>query len=342
MLYKSDNKNLLLNQIHADGHRNSVKETKPVFYDKSGDLFALTYGKAGTMMWYPFIDGAYNINDTGYNIFDKVEKNKIRVRTLEAGKNIKLSYTNTGCLKIDASISEITAPSNVSININDVLNLFEESENIKLEHTENNKLKILSTNESSFINKYGKIQNTELYYKNGRLGVGRKPLYNYKLDIDIPVNKSVSGIHAGDGTYGFSLGNGTDNGFIPQILGMSAQKDDAGLYLVGRAGKPDASNIPLIVLDGRNNKDGKLSNRPILGVTSSEYDSYNLLLDHLGRLGINKVPRLYNAEIAGKIQADDFVLPNNLSLSDLYTIIESQNYKIQKLQELVEFLVSKM
>ena len=152
----------------------------------------------------------------------------------------------------------------------------------------------------------GRIKNTEIYNQSSRVGIGRKPLLNYKFDISIPKNNLQTAFHVGDGSYGFSMGNGTFDGFIPEIIGMGSDENDTGLYLIGKSGNDVSSNIPLIIIDGRNSKNSYLENRPILGITSFNYNDYKLVIDQYGRVGIGKFPEIYKLEIEGTVYAKDF------------------------------------
>jgi len=175
-----------------------------------------------------------------------------------------------------------------------------------------------------------KLLGTNIYYKDGNLGIGRAPLHTYKFDIAVPINTQMTAVHIGDGKYGFSLGNGTSQGFIPEILGMGADENDAGLYFIGRAGNNLSSNIPLIVIDGRNCVDEPLTNRPILGVTNSKYNEYKFIIDQNGLVGIGKIPKTNMLEVNGKIQAQDFILDSSVSIISL--IIDLKN-KISNLEK---------
>lgn len=138
-----------------------------------------------------------------------------------------------------------------------------------------NSLNILSNN---------RLLGTNIYYDNGRIGIGRSPLFNYRMDLAIPKDSLMTAFHIGDGKYGFSLGNGAHTGFIPEIIGVGSGENDTGLYFVGIAGNDISSNIPLIVIDGRSTYGTKLKNRPIFGITSGEYDNYVIEVDFNGNL----------------------------------------------------------
>jgi len=188
-----------------------------------------------------------------------------------------------------------------------------------------------------------KIKDTNIFYKDDRLGLGRSPLYTYRLDIAIPENTLMTGFHIGDGNYGFSMGNGTNEGFVPEIIGMGSDENDAGLYFVGKSGNNKASNIPLIILDARNRLNKKITNRPIFGVTNSQYSEYKFLIDQNGLIGIGKIPKINTLEVSGNIQAKDFVLDSSLSISKLVDIIIEQNNeidiiknKLSKLEKLIK------
>jgi len=163
-----------------------------------------------------------------------------------------------------------------------------------------------------------KFKDTNIYYDNGSVGLGRSPLFNYKFDIAVPKNTIMTALHIGDGSFGFSMGNGTTVGFVPEIIGMGSDENDAGLYFVGIAGNNTPSNIPLIILDGRNTYNNKLTNRPILGVTSANYDKYNLLLDAKGNLIIN-----------GNLTIKDVIIQNR----SLINIIDKLEKEIEDLKE---------
>lgn len=167
-----------------------------------------------------------------------------------------------------------------------------------------------------------RLKGTNIYYSEGRVGVGRGPLYTYKFDIAVPENTLMTAFHMGDGTYGFSMGNGTNQGFIPEIIGMGSNENDPGLYLIGRAGNNVSSSIPLVIIDGRNNRHEKILNRPLLGVTNAEYDKYKFLIDQNG-----------NVEVSGKILASDFILDSSISITDLVNIIIDQKTQIDILKD---------
>lgn len=173
-----------------------------------------------------------------------------------------------------------------------------------------------------------------LFHKDGKIGIGREPLYTYKFDIAVSENTITTAFHIGDGRFGFSMGNGTNDGFLPEIIGMGASEEDAGLYFIGRAGNSLSSDVPLIILDGRSSADDELKNRPILGITSADYRNYKLILDQKGRLGLGKIPEIYKMEIDGEISAKDFII-RGISISD---IIKEHKEEIEQLKEKIEVL----
>jgi hypothetical protein len=133
-----------------------------------------------------------------------------------------------------------------------------------------------------------KFENTDIYYDNTneRVGIGRFPLYNYKIDIKTPKDSLLTALHIGDGSFGFSLGNGTSKGFVPEIIGVGSDENDAGLYFVGIASNDVSSEIPIILIDGRNSYGDKITNRPILGITSGDYNEYLVSVDSTGNLSV--------------------------------------------------------
>jgi len=157
-----------------------------------------------------------------------------------------------------------------------------------------------------------RFKDTDIYYDNGRIGLGRFPLFNYKVDVQIPKDTLMTAFHIGDGSFGFSMGNGTTQGFVPEIIGIGSDENDTGLYLVGIAGNDISSNIPLIILDGRNSFGQKLTNRPVLGVTSGNYNEYSMLLDSFGNLNIEK-----------NVLASDMII-NGLSLLEIIADLQKQ------------------
>ena len=129
------------------------------------------------------------------------------------------------------------------------------------------------------------LSNNGIFPDSGRLGIGRKPLFSYQVDIAVPKDTLMTALHIGDGSFGFSLGNGTANGFIPEIIGVGSDQNDPGLYFLGIAGNNINSEVPLLIFDGRNVEKETLINRPVLGVKSGDKDYY-LLIDSSGNLNI--------------------------------------------------------
>jgi len=165
-----------------------------------------------------------------------------------------------------------------------------------------------------------KFSGTNIYYEEERIGLGRSPLFNYKVDIAIPRNSLLTAFHIGDGSFGFSMGNGTTNGFIPEIIGIGADENDTGLYFIGIAGNDISSNIPLIILDGRNSYNEKLNNRPIVGITSADYTEYSILIDASDNLNVK-----------GNVVTSNVII-NNISLITI----------IKELQEQIDYLKTKI
>lgn len=183
-----------------------------------------------------------------------------------------------------------------------------------------------------------KIKGTDIYYKDGKIGISREPLHNYKFDIAVPENTLMTAFHVGDGQYGFSMGNGTSQGFIPEIIGMGSDENDAGLYFLGKAGNNLESDIPLIIMDGRSVTNSSLKNRPIFGITSGDYTTYKMLVDHEGRLGLGRIPEIYKMEVQGTIKADDLVL-GDLSVKALIDVIKEHQEEIDNLKNIIESLI---
>lgn len=156
------------------------------------------------------------------------------------------------------------------------------------------------------------FENKNIYYDNGRIGVGRYPLFSYTIDIAVPVNSTETALHVGDGSFGFSFGNGTNDGFIPEVIGIGSDETCAGLYFIGVAGNNNKSQTPLIVMDGRNYLGKKITNRPIFGVTSNNYNDYSLTIDSSENLIVPKNILTSNIYI------------NNMSLLDTIHDLQKQ------------------
>jgi hypothetical protein len=183
-----------------------------------------------------------------------------------------------------------------------------------------------------------KIKGTNIHYKDDRIGIGRGPMYSYKFDIAVPENTLMTAFHVGDGKYGFSMGNGTAQGFIPEIIGMGSDENDAGLYFIGRAGNDIPSTIPLVIIDGRNHLHKRVENRPLFGITNAQYDEYKLLVDQNGLVGIGKIPQIYKLEVKGAIKAADFILDSSISITELMQIIIEQKTEIDILKNRITTL----
>jgi len=164
------------------------------------------------------------------------------------------------------------------------------------------------------------FKDTSIYYDKGRIGIGRFPLFTYRVDLAVPKNSKVTAFHIGDGSFGFSMGNGTTQGFIPEIIGIGSDKNDAGLYFVGIAGDDKKSDVPLIILDSRSTYNTKLTNRPILGVTSGNYNEYSIVVDVSN-----------NLIVKGNVSAPDIIL-NNYSLLEIIADLQIQ---IDDLKDLI-------
>jgi hypothetical protein len=190
-----------------------------------------------------------------------------------------------------------------------------------------------SKNETESIVEFRDVH-SGLFYKDERIGIGREPLYTYKFDIAVSENSIETAFHIGDGRYGFSMGNGTNDGFLPEIIGMGEGENDAGLYFIGRAGNSLSSDIPLIIIDGRNSADEELKNRPILGITSADYRNYKLVIDQNGNVGIGKKPEIYRMEVNGKIGAADFII-KGISIAE---IIQEYRGEIEQLKNEIKVL----
>jgi len=208
----------------------------------------------------------------------------------------------------------------------------EEGYGISIENLKGKLIINASLNEIENIIRDFKLKGTEIYYKEGKIGIGVLPRFTYKFDIAIPINTLMTAFHLGDGSFGFSIGNGTSQGFVPQILGMGSDENDAGLYFLGKSGNNESSEVPLIIMDGRNNYNSALENRPIFGITSGDYNNYKFIIDQYGRVGIGKTPDTYKLEINGTVKADNFIL-GEYNIKELITIIKTQQDQLYLLEQ---------
>jgi hypothetical protein len=196
---------------------------------------------------------------------------------------------------------------------------------------------IISTDENGDIRIDASISNplddTPFQFSDGRVGVGRLPLHNYKVDIGVPVNTRMTGFHIGDGIFGLSMGNATDEGFLPQIIGMGSDSDDAGLYLLGKASVDEESDIPAIIFDGRAINNEPLTNRPILGITNGSYTDYKLLIDQNGNVGIGSAAGIYKLKVAGVIKSENIIIDSSTEILDLRKEIEDLKRRLNLLEQ---------
>lgn len=160
----------------------------------------------------------------------------------------------------------------------------------------------------------GRIIGTNIHCDGERVGLGRHPMYSYKFDIAVSENTLTTAFHIGDGNYGFSFGNGTGNGFVPEIIGVGASEKDVALYLIGRAGNKKPSNIPLVVIDGRNCYHKELTNRPIFGISGGVYGEFKVLVDQ-----------------EGTVFANDFTT-GEVTMNELVNIIVDQEKQVSELR----------
>ena len=209
---------------------------------------------------------------------------------------------------------------NSSFSFKEVVPLYQYTDNIQVLTRYDSSILWVPIDLSLNIILNNRLKNADIYYADGRVGFGRFPLFNYKVDIAVPKNKIITALHIGDGSFGFSMGNGTSLGFVPEIVGIGSDENDAGLYFVGMAGNNVSSNVPIVILDSRSVYNDKLINRPIFGITSANYREYSILVDALDNLNVK-----------GNISATDVML-NNISLTKI----------IKELQEQIDELKTKI
>jgi len=209
-------------------------------------------------------------------------------------------------------LNQITADSSLHMSFKEIIPSYSEGSNPQILTKNKDDIFWSCVDLSLNVIVNNRFQDTNIYYDNGRLGLGRYPLFNYRVDLAIPKNTLMTAFHIGDGSFGFSMGNGTVEGFLPEIIGIGSDENDSGLYFVGIAGNKKSSNIPLIILDGRNAYGKKLNNRPIIGITSGDYEKYTVLVDASNNLIVN-----------GNINANDIIV-NNISILKIIQNLQEQ------------------
>ena len=180
---------------------------------------------------------------------------------------------------------------------------------------------------------YDPFESSEMYFNNGQIGIGGIPLHSYKVDIRVPENTRTTALHIGDGVFGFSMGNATNNGFLPQIIGIGSDETDAGFYILGKTSLDTGSNIPAIILDGRNLDNSPLNKRPILGISSGSYSDYKLIVDAQGNVGIGSYPEEYKLKVEGILKTKDVVFDTSIGVTTLRKEIEELKARLEVLEK---------
>ena len=245
-------------------------------------------------------------------------------------------------------LNQITKDGSDNFNIVELVPLFSNEENdVKfLSHNDNigwtsligSSNIIISNSSTGDIQIDCSIQNplddTPFLFRDGQVGLNRYPLHDYRFDISVPVNTRTTALHIGDGIFGISIGNATDSGFLPQIIGVGSDDDDSGLYFIGKVIEGENTDIPAIILDARNVNNGCVINRPILGISSGSYSDFKFLISSTGNVGIGNIPGIYKLNVDGNIKA------NNIIIEDSSTDINLKN-EILILRERIEALEEK-
>lgn len=177
------------------------------------------------------------------------------------------------------------------------------------------------------------FEGTQMFFRDGQIGINRYPLYSYKFDIGVSVNMRTTALHIGDGLFGLSLGNATNEGFLPQIIGIGSDENDAGLYFIGKVIEGVDNSIPAIVFDARNANNEGVINRPILGIASGSYTDYKLLMNAQGNVGIGAEPGIYKLKVGGSIKTDNIIIDSSTEIINLINEIQSLRERIKTLEE---------
>jgi len=177
------------------------------------------------------------------------------------------------------------------------------------------------------------FEGTQMFFSNGQIGINRYPLYSYKFDIGVSVNTRTTALHIGDGLFGLSMGNATDEGYLPQIIGVGSDENDAGLYFIGKIIEGVDNSIPAIVFDARNAKNEAVINRPIWGIASGSYTDYKLIMNAQGNVGIGADPGIYKLKVGGNIKADNIIIDSSTEIINLINEIQSLRERIEALEE---------
>jgi len=298
--------NILLHKFSKDSSNYGFVEAIPDFIGNS-ERFNLTIDSSGNINWHP-----YNFNNLPNSPKDKGQYN----------------------LNIDefGNIDWIT-PNKQAFYVKDSPNISVQSE------SPDNEQFLFKFNIDSLLSPNENFIGTDIYYKENKYILGSKEInIESKFSIYTRNDYLNTGLHIGTGKFGFSFGNGTSQGFVPQIIGMGSDDNDPGLYFIGKSLDDISSNIPVVVIDGRNQNNDPIENRPIFGITNNGINSdFKFLVDQYGKVGIGKSPEKYKLEVNGTIETKDLII-DNYSIKELIEVIKNQQEQIDELKEILNKL----
>ena len=298
--------NILLHKFSKDSSTYGFVEAIPDFVGDSG-RYNLTIDLSGNIKWHP-----YNFNNLPNSPKDKGKYN--------------LSIDEYGNIDWIPSSGQ-------ALYVKDSPNISVQSE------SHNNEQTLFKFNIDSLLSSDKTFIGTNLYYKNNKYVIDSNNLdISSKLSIYLSGDNLDTGLHIGTGEFGFSFGNGTSNGFIPQIIGMGSDDNDPGLYFIGKSLDNVSNNIPVIVIDGRDQSNNPIENRPIFGITNNGINSdFKFLVDQYGKIGIGKIPKKYKLEVNGTIETNDLII-DNYSIKEVLEVIKNQQEQINELKEIINKL----
>ena len=314
-----NNINLILHKFIKDQSLN-FEETIPEYIGNSFEYSLVINPSDNKLYWKPYNllnipnapkeIGNYNLNIDKFGNIDW----------------IKISPLN--------SSNFITKKEFDNYTFNFIENIKSQKLEIIVKDSEQISVSISSDDDNPNIN-YFKFNINTILNKNKFIGTNNLYYINDELYIKLDSNKTKNGLYIGDGEHGISFGNGTNKGFVPEILGHGSDDDDPGLYFISKIKDEKENNIPAIVIDAVDEYLNPIHNRPIFGITSGGIKSdYKFIIDSGGKIGINKIPEKYKLEVNGTISSNDLIINNN-SISKLIDIVKEQQKQINELKNII-------
>ena len=100
--------------------------------------------------------------------------------------------------------------------------------------------------------------------------------FDNNVTIESKVDEINTALFIGDSSFGISFGNGTKDGYTPEIIGKGSKANDAGIYILSIGKDEVDSNTPLIIFDVRTEDNQPIKNRPIFQIKNGNNPLYTL------------------------------------------------------------------